>query len=145
MKTHFTAEDIGKTFATSQEGVTAKLVSYNGSYIPCLFILSNENVPRWFYQDGHSANITIHKDKPLPSEADLLRKEIEELKAKLNSKCAYAVEYSEFPDSPTLISLHLTMEGANTAGEIAKSEMIEDLEWSEEHSEIIIREINIEP
>jgi hypothetical protein len=94
MKTHFTADDIGKKFATSQEGVTAKLVSYNGSYIPCLFLLSNESVPRWFFKDGRSwsAGEVVYLNQPLPSEADLLRKEMEELKSQLSTSDRHRAE-----------------------------------------------------
>jgi hypothetical protein len=96
MKTHFTADDIGKTFATSQEGVTATLVDYDNSSIPCLFVYSDGR-KWWTYEDGkvpygkvEGYNV-VYKEPP-PSESDLLRKEIAELKASHEVDLRTAVE-----------------------------------------------------
>jgi hypothetical protein len=86
MKTHFTQADIGKTFATSQDGVTATLVDINNQDDTVLvFWMSNTNEPL-------IGGDTVDPSQPLPSEADLLRKEIEELKASHEADLRTAVE-----------------------------------------------------
>jgi hypothetical protein len=147
MKTHFTQADIGKTFATNQEGVTAKFLGFfeSNKQYPCRWEYSNGG--HWFTDylgRAFKEEYNVLPDKEIISESDLLRKKIEELKEQLNSKCVYAVEYCELPESPTLISLHLTMEGAKKEGEQAKARMIENIDWCED-SEIIITEITLKP
>jgi hypothetical protein len=102
MKTHFTADDIGKTFATSQQGVTATLVDYDNSSIPCFFFYSDRRT-LWTYEDGKVPNSkmegynVLYKEPP-PSEADLLRKEIEELKASHEADLRTAIKYGRHLD-----------------------------------------------
>lgn len=100
MKTHFTADDIGKTFATSQEGVTATLVEYDNicTNVSCLFLFSDSKDTYWYYNDGTPLTGDINKiivflpSQETPSEADLLRKEIAELKASHEANLRTAVE-----------------------------------------------------
>jgi hypothetical protein len=105
MKTHFTADDIGKTFATSQEGVTAKMIDFilgNVPY-PYQFVYSND-ATFWCTKLGTAEfkmkRFNVHPDKEIlpPSEADLLRKEIEELKASHEADLRTAVEMARAPD-----------------------------------------------
>ena len=96
MKTHFTAEDIGKKFATSQDGVTATLVAYDGTYIGYRFYYSNGD-KIWMTSNGTRIDIeSRHNVFPnreiIPSETDLLRKEIAELKASHEADLRTAVE-----------------------------------------------------
>jgi hypothetical protein len=98
MKTHFTADDIGKTFATSQQGVTARLIEIDDYFkgeknIRCLFDINAHSVVIWFYANGtNSTDFTIDFSQPIPSEADLLRKEIEELKASHEADLRTAID-----------------------------------------------------
>jgi hypothetical protein len=93
----FTAEDIGKTFKTSQEGVTATLMKYDGTYIGYRFHYSNGD-KIWMTSDGTRIdiesrhNVFPDQEVTIPSEADLLRKEIEELKAKHEADLRTAIE-----------------------------------------------------
>lgn len=89
MKTHFTAADIGKTFVTSQQGVTATLEKFDNTSVPCGFSYSN-GARHWLKDDGTligyiNPKWNVYPDNPIPSEADLLRKEIEELKEQLRT------------------------------------------------------------
>lgn len=102
MKTHFTSADIGKTFATSQQGVTATLKDYR------THVVTNDCRFKWAYSNnsiaytneygiipyggGNFKKLHVHPDKEIPSEADLLRKEIEELKASHEADLRTAVE-----------------------------------------------------
>ena len=94
MKTHFTSADIGKTFATSKEGVTATIVKFDGEDSTMLVRYSYDEFYRWIFNTGEypSTYPTVYPDKPIPSEADLLRKEIEELKASHEADLRTAVE-----------------------------------------------------
>jgi hypothetical protein len=93
MKTHFTSADIGKTFATSQDGVTATLVDINNQDNTVLvFWMSNTNEPL-------IGGDTVDSSQPLPSEADLLRKEIAELKASYEADLRTAVEMARESDA----------------------------------------------
>lgn len=93
----FTAEDIGKTFKTSQDGVTATLMKYDGTYIGYRFHYSNGD-KIWMTSDGTRIdiesrhNVFPDQEVTIPSEADLLRKEIEELKAKHEADLRTAIE-----------------------------------------------------
>lgn len=101
MKTTFTADDIGKTFATNQEGVTAKFLG---------FFESNKQYPcRWEYSNGgywftdylgraFKEEYNVLPDKEIISESDLLRKEIEELKAKHEADLRTAVKLARASD-----------------------------------------------
>jgi hypothetical protein len=107
MKTHFTAEDIGKTFATSQEGVEEK------QWIPIDAPPVVSMKVKWMCEDGVEDSGFYNHEKnefwtidpcsiskiiywmpypEIPSEADLLRKEIEELKASHEADLRTAVE-----------------------------------------------------
>jgi hypothetical protein len=104
MKTHFTADDIGKTFATSQEGVTATIKEYDDEDDTFVVLLSDYKDTLWYNSDGTLYGVNdeilelIEVDsvpiiepskeillQEIPSEADLLRKEIAELKEQLRT------------------------------------------------------------
>jgi hypothetical protein len=104
MKTHFTQADVGKTFATSQDGVTATLKEYDDEDDTFIVLLSDYKDTLWFNSDGTLYGINdeilelievdsvpiIEPSKEIlsqetPSEADFLRKEIEELKEQLRT------------------------------------------------------------
>lgn len=92
----FTAEDIGKTFKTSQEGVTATILDYHNQDSTVLVRFSNSLTCSWASNDGicYSSHRNVYPDQEVStlSEADLLRKEIEELKAKHEADLRTAIE-----------------------------------------------------
>ena len=93
MKTHFTAEDIGKTFATSQEGVTATILEYdydNTVYVE--YSDSKKRIYAWTSGMAFDPYPDIYPHLESASEADLLRKEIEQLKASHEADLRTAVE-----------------------------------------------------
>lgn len=97
MKTHFTQADVGKTFATNQDGVTATLEIFEGKLYKRLFLIVGENLNGYHSADEHGNigdYLKVYPDKEIiiPSEADLLRKEMEELKAKHEADLRTAVE-----------------------------------------------------
>jgi hypothetical protein len=94
MKTHFTADDIGKTFATSQEGVTATINRYDTFDNTIRVDYSNGELDVWIDNTGESliGYPAVYTDQHVTSEADLLRKEIEELKEQLRTSDRHRAE-----------------------------------------------------